>query len=249
MPWQSVTLAQARDQLKSKWERVPFWSDEQARRALNEAIRTWNLLTGMWKRRVVIPTPAPSSPWIALPSMLTYAMKVNFISSPLMPASRQGLDQFRIGWEGETTASGGDVPSSPKLWAPAGLTLIAVWPADAVGGQSLVADGIAQTPVLVNDGDFLDIGEHELDAILGFALHVAAFKAGSPLFPGTYSLRRSFLAAAVDLNTRLRASAYFRRQLGLDLSRLARPFRAPDPISQAKQNEADAAAAQRAPKN
>lgn len=237
MGWQAVTLAQAQAQLQAKWEGVPFWTAGESITALNEAIRVWNLLTGMWRKRVVVATPA-GSPWVPLPSTLVYGAKVNFISTPLIPSSRSDLDNFQIGWEAETTASGGSVPSSPMLWAPAGLTLLAIWPADAVGGQSLVIDGVRSTPVLVNPTDYIDIGEHELDSILGFALHIAAFKLGSPIFPGTFPLRAAFLANAADLNTRLTASSYFRKLLGLDTARYSRPFRAPDPIDQAKQTPA-----------
>lgn len=233
MPWQAVTLAQCQTQLKAKWENVPFWTDAEATAALNEGLRVWNMLTGMWRQRVVVATPA-ASPWVSLSSTMVYGTKINFITSPLIPSSRDDLDLFRPGWEGETTASGGAVPTTPKLWAPAGLNLFAIWPADAAGGQSLTVDGVRKTPVLVNPGDFIDIGEHELDALLGFALHVASFKLGSPLFNGTAGLRKNFLLAAVDQNTRLMASSYFRRQLGLDVSRYSRPFRSPDPLDQAK---------------
>lgn len=230
MPWQRVTLAQAIAQLKARFEGVPFWTDAEAISSINEALKIWNLLTGMWRRRITLQTVAAEH-WYTVPGILLHNTKMNFISRPLNLGQVGDLDNFQMNWEAETTASGGDVPTTVKIWAPKALNLFAIWPADAAGGQSLVVDGIAATPVLAAPGDYMDIGDQELSALLGFALHIAAFKTGSPIFPGTFKLRQDFISAAGDQNSRLRASSYFRKIMGLDTDRWRHPLRVPDQLS------------------
>lgn len=228
MPYQQVTLATLQQDLKDKWESVPFWTDAQATSYLNESLRCWNMLTGQWKRRETIVTVA-NQVWYALTSTMVYNMRVDFSNFPLEISSVQDLDNGRPNWEGERTNSGGSVPTRPTIWAPAGLKLLAIWPADAVGGTTLVIDSVRQTPVLAAAGDFVDLGQTEHGAILGYALHIATFKIGGARHEATKSFYRSFLAAAGDLNSRLRASTFYRKAMGQDVGRFQRPIRVSPP--------------------
>jgi hypothetical protein len=106
---------------------------------------------------------------------------------------------------------------------PAGLQLIALWPADAVGNQTLTVDGVVVTPVLVNGGDFVDIGEEELNTLIGYALHVLAFKIGGTIFKATIPLFKAFLIAAGQRNSIIRAADRFRSAEGLDVGRSQTP--------------------------
>ena len=126
------------------------------------------------------------------------------------------------------TASGGGVPTSVKVWAAAGLSLIAFWPADAAGNTSILVDGVAQTPVLVNGGDYIDLGDEELGVLLGFALHLLAFKAPDQVFQSTQPLQKAFYQAAAAKNVRFGTSDFLRHFLGLDKPRS--PFQAKHPV-------------------
>lgn len=227
MPYTAVTLSQLQVSLQEMWETVPFWTSEEARLHINEALRVWNLLTGMWKSQVTVKTPSPTSPWITLPGSLVYNMRVEFLGKPVGYSSIGDLDYGRPNWEGETTVSGGNVPTTIKHWAPAGLRMIAIWPADSIGDRDLLVDGVATTPILINSGDFIDLGEEEHVAILKYALHVASFKKGGTTFSSTLPHYKEFLLACADRNERLKASLFFRRAMGLDLNRSQRPIRRP----------------------
>ena len=61
MPYQAVTLATLRTRLQNRYGNVAFWSNEEARLALNEALRYWNLFTGRWRTRIVLATTAALS--------------------------------------------------------------------------------------------------------------------------------------------------------------------------------------------
>jgi len=225
MPYTQVTLADLLKELKGRWESQPFWTDEEGRLYLNQALRFWNLLTGLWQVKVPILTPFPASPWISLPGSLTYGTRISFQGLPnLELASIPELNRLHPHWRGETTISGAPAPSTPRRWAPVGLTSIAIWPADASGGNHLLVDGCASTPILTLPEDFADLGKQDVGAITGAALYFASFKRGAMGLQAAQPLFQDFLAAALKQNDRLRFSLYFRKALGLDKGRTGKPF-------------------------
>jgi len=221
----TISLATLRSQLKDRWESVPFWSDDEARTALNEAMLWWNLFTGTWRKRVVFGM-IRNTHWFALPATLVYNARVQVDETPLHRSSLNDLDYGRPGWDGENTASGGDVPTTPRVWAPAGLTLFAVWPADSAACHTLVIDGIHTTPKLVEDDDLVELDDEDRYAILGEALHIAAFKEGGQRWKVTEAFHKQFLTSAGEQNDGFLKSSYFRKYLGLDVDRRAARFSA-----------------------
>lgn len=211
MPYQQTTLADLQAQLAARYEAKPFWVADEATLAINEALSTWNLLTGRWRTRVVLPTT--TSPEVALPATLTYRTRVAVGGRPLTPTSIFDLDHGRSQWRQETTATDG-LPSRPLVWAPISLMLIALWPADASAPRSLSVDGVAQTPRLVNAGDFVDLGEDDFSVLLNFALHVLALKKGGPWFAKTQGYFRAFLEAAAAENDLITTSQTYRAVMG-----------------------------------
>ena len=221
-----VTLSTLSGQLRDRWERVPFWTSEESRLALNETLRTWNMLTGTWKRPVVLGLDI-MNPWVTVPGAILQTTRVSSLERPLGYSSLFDLDFGRPGWESEHTRTGGDVPTIPRKWAPAGLTLLAIWPQTVEGCVTLTVDGVADTPQLVNDADFVDLEDSEHHALVGEALHLAAFKEGGTRWEGTMRYHREFLMAAADRNARLQSSTFFRRYLGRDFQREQHKVREP----------------------
>lgn len=210
--------------LADKYEGVPFWTSTEATNALNEALLVWNSLTGRWRRNEPITTTANSFEY-ALPASMVFGMRIEFNGKVLAPASLHDMDNGKPGWQTQTTASGGDVPTEPKKWLPISIDLIAIWPADAVGGNTLSVDGVSQTPVLVNSTDYIDIGDDQLNAILGYALHVMTLKEGGARFEATMPLFRTFLQEAAEENDQIQDSNLFMHFIGTDLRRQEAPTR------------------------
>jgi len=71
----TTTLADLQSLMAQRWDQVVFWTAEEARLALNEALREWNLLTGRWRTRVALSVLA-ADPFVSLPSSMTYGMRV-----------------------------------------------------------------------------------------------------------------------------------------------------------------------------
>jgi hypothetical protein len=224
VPYSTTTLADLQAHMAQRWDQVVFWTPLEARLALNEALRDWNLLTGRWRTRVALDVLGPD-PEIALPSLLSYSMRVTTVAgSPLIPTSLSELDLGRPSWRLETITSGGDVPTVPTLWAPVSLTRIAIWPTYPVlNALALRADGVLRTPVLLAGSDLVDLGEEIIDVIVDMALHVAAFKEGGTRWRATRPYYEAFLQAAAEENSLLKQHQAYRRWAGLDRRRDLQP--------------------------
>lgn len=230
MPYNSVDLTTLRTRLKERYDSVPFWTDDEARRALNETLRVWNAITGFWRQRVNA-TANMNDPYVTLDGTMVHRTRVELNNVPLDPTSVFELDCVHPNWRGETVASGGSVPTTPVLWAPISMTLFVIWPAsDVVQSNAIQVDGVRATPILVNAGDFVDIGEEEFSTLLGYAVHRLTLKLGGPRFQATMPLYKQFLAAAAERNDHFAASSFYRRVMGLDTHRIWVPVMVPTQV-------------------
>lgn len=222
MAYQQTTLAELQTQLAQRTESSPWWSAEEARLALNEGLRIWNALTGRWITKVY-PEPVPRDPYVPLPGAMTQATRVLWQGIPLEKGSLAdfdyGIPSWRKGVAGETGH-----PARPSYWAPVALNLFVLYPAMATDQfpGSLEVAGVHQTPLLVNAGDYVDLGDELLDVLLGYALHVLSFKVGGQRLVASYPGWLEFLKAGAAENRQFAASAFYRRLLGLDQQRWLR---------------------------
>lgn len=216
MPYTTTTLADLQALMAQRWDQVVFWTAEEARLALNEALREWNLLTGRWRRRVTLAVQA-ATPEVTLPGVLTYAMRVTTLAgAPLHPTSILELDLGEPQWRAQL--------GSPQLWAPVSLTQIAIWPVPPADlPEALRCDGVMATPVLVAPDDHVDLGEEIIDVLTDMALHVAAYKEAGDRWRATRPYFEAFLQAAADENALLKTNQRFRRFAGLDRRRDLQP--------------------------
>lgn len=226
MPHQVTTLSQLKVGMAQRWDGTPFWTDEEARRAINEALRLWNLLVGRWHTRLILNVVGGQVAY-TISAALTFNARVKIVGvGGLMVTSTFELDHGRPQWRLETTASGGDVPTVPIHWAPEGLKTIDLWPAPAANATNgLIIDGVAATPVLVEDANFVDLGDELVDPMQDMALHIAAFKEGGPRWAATREFFTTFLKLAAEENQLLKRSRPYRTFAGLDRRRDLTPTR------------------------
>lgn len=189
-----------------------FWRDDEINRYIQEALRVWNSLTGFWSVQLFLTTVA-NQPWYTLPGTITSATRVEWNGQPMSQSSLWELDYGHQSWESDTT-NVPNVPIQPKCWAPAGLTLIAIWPADATSTNALTVQGIADTPILTTDAQFLDIGREELNHILDYIQHIATFKEGGQEFDTSQRLLQNFLKGAATRNSMLMANEKYGPWMG-----------------------------------
>lgn len=221
MSYASITLATLRARLQDRYTGDPFWSAQEATDAINEALRQFNLFTGYWRGSTGVVTVA-GSPFITVPGSLTYRTRVTRVGLAL--ARKSIVEWYRTtrNWRTQRTTDGGAVPSTIREWAPIGLSAIAIWPTDPVGGTALTLEAVRITPILTLAADFLDLGDEEQVLILAEALYILSFKRPS-ILGEMKAQHRMFLEGCLERNDQLRASSYYRRVLGLDQAQRETP--------------------------
>jgi hypothetical protein len=215
MAHQQVTLATLQTRLLERVDSSRFWVAAEATIKLNDALKFWNILTGRWRRSVSRTLTAASDPYNIFSSTMTWPMRMEVASTGRLieKTSIAALDNAIPGWENQTLTSGGTVPTQLTFWAPRSFQFFAVWPRIPVGGASVTVDfdGVSETPVLVNAGDFLDLEDNVHDVILGYAAHLLLFKKGGPKFFQTTAAYDDLIVLAGDYNQQLRATSLYRQ--------------------------------------
>lgn len=220
MAYTAFTWAEIRQRIKDRLELKRFWTDDEILVAFNEALSLWNWCTGYWRDRITMATPiSPGQPAYLYSldgQIIVYGTRITFNNLPMSPTNRTDLNHGRYQWRLDTTLTGRPVPNRPMLWAPVDLSQFYIWPADGVGGNTLTIDGVARTPVLVHDADFVDLGDQLLTTLIGYALHALLFKKGGPMFQASMPLFQTFLQQAAEQNDQIKTSMVYRRVMGLD---------------------------------
>lgn len=106
-------------------------------------------------------------------------------------------DAYRVAWQAEA-------PGSPNGAFHSGLNLIGFAPVPNVGPYSFTATVVENAPVPVVDGDFLQVARDDIDVVVDYAQHLAAFKMGGAEFIYTMPLLERFLTKASIYNSKLK---------------------------------------------
>lgn len=223
MAYASITRAQLRAKLQERYASIPYWTDTEANDAINEAMRYFNMYTGYWRGSVNVVTTA-NTVFYSISNTMTRATRVYRSGKALGRKSIVELYRQRRNWRTQTTATGGGVPTTVQEWAPIGLTDFAIWPAHAAGGLTLTLDAVKITPILTADGQFIDLGDEEQDALLDECMWILTFKRLS-LREQMKPRHEHFLKACLERNDQLRQSSHFRHILGLDQEQRLVPAR------------------------
>jgi hypothetical protein len=220
MPYTSVTRSSFRTNLRSRLGNTAFWADAELNSAINEAMRTWNLLTGVWCEKYLAPITGYNN-WITLPSTITSSTRVEYKGKALKSVALRDLDNGVPSWEG--------LPGEPRYWAPAALNSIAVYPVNDVSNNSLTVDGVRRTPALSDDTDTVDLDPGTYDTLLDYARHVLLLKLGGREFTESAAARKALFEAAARTNQRIQGSAPYRKIMGLPLDSVRQPMTAGAP--------------------
>ena len=143
-----------------------------------------------------------------------YQMGVKLLASaPAILAMRIGnavlqidsvadADAYRTGWEGEA-------PGAPNGAFYSGLNLVGVAPIPDTNPYSFTVTVVENAPVPSTDGDFLQVARDDIDVVLDYAQHLAAFKMGGAEFTATMPLLERFLTKASISNAKLKEMGEF----------------------------------------
>jgi len=120
---------------------------------------------------------------------------------PLQVDSVRDADLYNTTWQGQT-------PGPPVMVVYAGLNLIGVNPIDS-GIYSATATVVENAPIPVVDADPVQVSRGDLDAVIDYAQHLAAFKQGGKEFTDTLPLMARFFNQAKTYGLKLEEFAEY----------------------------------------
>jgi hypothetical protein len=155
---------------------------------------------------------------------------INDVSVPI--ESLVDIDSYYPNWQNETGIA--------QFVALLGPDLLAVVPvADALGGPySVTLDVLKNAPIPATNGEYIQAGREELDAIIGYAEHLALWKNGAFELKSSLSGWQNLLKLAWVRNDRLSASTKLMR---LMMSHASHEERARPRLEKHEEEEAKAA--------
>ena len=103
MAYTSVTLADLQTALAERYEDQPFWTADHARRSINEGLRVYNLITGLYRAPNTVPL-IPDDSHVYVGGTLVKGTRVKIAGNYLTLTSINALDKLMPNWQGVNTA-------------------------------------------------------------------------------------------------------------------------------------------------
>lgn len=243
MAYARTTFEQLKDQLS---ERVggatAFWNDFEKEEAINEALAVWQLLVGEFSTLAFLPmVDEYLTVYDPASGLVNMVDTVDTTVEAPMPLSIKRIQQIRateVETGGETTliidtvkliqASLPDLDkgidpafrtstattSTVRYWAPQGINKVI---ANPLANTTLQVDYYRGNRLLTNNTDYVQLGDEELDRVLGYAVWYLNVKSGTQeAFATTKPLKDMFFLAAKLRNSKLRGSQLYKDFLGAD---------------------------------
>lgn len=212
------TLSQLRDLLTARvGNNSVFWISQEKTYAINEALNVWQIMVGEWTLGITM--VADGSTFYSVPTQIAAIQRILFGGIPLTMASLNELDMGFLGWQG--------VNDDPQMWTLNGINLFGLSPQPSSG--VITIEGISETPVLINDADYVMLGDEQLNRILDYAEHYCSFKEGAREFDSSQSGFNLFIQAASKRNSNLLATALYREWMGRNREEQGRYSELPSP--------------------
>jgi hypothetical protein len=125
---------------------------------------------------------------------------------PVQIDAMRNADMYTVSWQ--------NLPAGvPASILQSGLNIIAVSPPPDTGPYSMTFTVVQNAPIPANDAAPVQLARDDLDAVLGYAVHIAMFKSGGSEFTDTMPLLDNFIKAAARYNSKLRECGEFTKIL------------------------------------
>lgn len=138
-------------------------------------------------------------------AMQTHTLALDIAGKPLQKTSLNGLlNGFPTWWSSR---------DEPTTFVPLGWNAVILSPIPD-GIYSVVVQGQLVAAIMTADGDYLNMADWEVNALLDYAEHIAMFKKGGDEFQASMDLYEKFIIAAEQRNKYLDWSGQFRQYIG-----------------------------------
>lgn len=146
-----------------------FWVQAEEDYALNEALHMWQLMTGDFVSSGNASLAADAATATA-PSGCLSPFRIKDGTTVLTPTTLHDIDQGAYGWRNVAA-------TTPAFWACEGINLIWANPMDDAG-TTLACEFYDGADQLSAAGDYIQVGDEDVTAIVNYAHAYLAFKEG-----------------------------------------------------------------------
>jgi len=163
----TVTLANLEQQVWDRLDSNSNWYPElNVRYALNEGLKKSNLIVGWNQATINVSGNSVANQYLySTPIGIVVPMRVEFAGRELNPVGLKSLTRKYRNWISDTSNLIGPV----KYWSRIGISQFLLYPADSIGGSVVAVTGIAPVPMLVNQGDVVDLENHWTQLVVKYA--------------------------------------------------------------------------------
>src|SRR5437867_1874491 len=217
MAYASTTRAELRQKVRDRLI-AQFWVDDELNRLINESIRVWNVLTAYHRQQTTV-TIGVNTIFYDLNANISnhmWLMRIEFNDYDTHPemASLSEMDKMRALWMCDT--------GKIQRVIPIGLNVVAFWPRPETAISATIES--VRTAVLPNaDGDFINVGNEDLAALIAYCHFAAVLKEGGKELQDAFPSLQYFLTQAAKHNAKLNTISVFRKLLGFGGQKSTRP--------------------------
>lgn len=188
------TLGEIDDRVLDRLDRnTALYSTLQRYRAINDAIRVLNLITGFTNTTVDIPNFTVKGQLIYnIPPGIIFPLRVYFEGRQLDKVSIRSISMRFRNWTTAQSNQGTPV----QRWIPFGLGMFGIHPTDSAGGNNLQVNGISEPPWLSLPDQEITIEDQWLTLIENLAAQVLPLKESSAIFAAASLLYQEFIRGA-----------------------------------------------------
>lgn len=213
MAYQRVTLSELQAKLGERTN-TTFWTQDEFKNAMKEVVRLWQAMVGEWNTSISIPVTASNEHLYNVPRQIFSLTRVLWNGTPLTMCAKSELEFGLPGWQGQS--------GTPYYWAPRGMNLVVLAPFPTSG--TITFQGYQEPPVMNAGGDYLNLGDEEVSKFMAYALTYLTFKEGSSELQATSGNVQELMEAAGEKNAKIRASAMYKKWMGIDRDKSERPI-------------------------
>lgn len=195
-----------------------FWTDTEINLYINEALRVWNVLTGYQKNTEGVALTGGSVNFHAKTEFMTTGIIVQRIETSnihLDPITLKELNHLSPTWYGQ-------VASTTSNWMHVGLNNIALYKAPS-STFSATTYFIDTSPIPSLDGDYIQVGEEDMAAIIDYITFIAKIKESGKEFQESVALLQNFLKQASKYNAKVIQTSLYKKVMGLPFQQQQRP--------------------------
>src|SRR5215472_840149 len=177
----SLTLQDLRNRVYAKLDdNELLYPGPEVDSAIFEAMRILNFSTAFLQTSIQLPIQTqPNRRWYDVPTGIIYPSKVEYEGAFLEKLGLHRIGYLHPQWTKETTQNTG---MCVTYWIPFGIKRFIIYPADSVGGSSIVVTGVQEVDITIQLEQATQFPNEVLMAFDSLAAHTLMLKESSQAF-------------------------------------------------------------------